>query len=118
MASLIGRWDMAKSGLFLLILQLVGINLAGAIVFRLVSLQPGGPRYTRGKPWVVWISGALTIVGFLAVLLWQCGSDPPTFQRATLEERLRAVVGEVVASEPAAILAESTVRFTRADIRG
>ncbi len=118
MAAVIGRWDMAKSGLFLLALQLVGINLAGAALFRLVGLEPGGPRYARGKAWAGWMAGALTIVGLAALLLWQFGSDRPTFQRETLEERARAVIGEAVEDEPAARLVEANVRFTRADIPG
>ncbi|MDV2994536.1 MAG: hypothetical protein N4J56_004190 [Chroococcidiopsis sp. SAG 2025] len=49
MAVAIGRWDMATSGLFVLLLQLVGINLTAAILFRVFGLSVQGSRYRRGK---------------------------------------------------------------------
>lgn len=116
MAAAIARWDMLQSGAFLLGLQLLGINLAGAIVFRLAGLAPEGPRFSRGRGWLTWLAGLATVLGLIAMLWWQFGTSQPTLQRATIEERARAVVGQVVAEEPAARLVEATVRFTRADI--
>jgi uncharacterized hydrophobic protein (TIGR00271 family) len=39
MAAALGQWNMAKSSLFVLLLQLVGINLSGALVFSLIGLS-------------------------------------------------------------------------------
>lgn len=47
MASAIGEWDLVKSGVFILLPQLVGINLSGAVVFGLFGLTPKG-RATHG----------------------------------------------------------------------
>ena len=40
MAGAIGEWDMVVSAVFLLLLQLVGINLAGAAVFAGLGCHP------------------------------------------------------------------------------
>jgi uncharacterized hydrophobic protein (TIGR00271 family) len=48
MGAAIGEWDMVRSAAFLLILQIVGINLAGTVVFRLFGISPRGARYERG----------------------------------------------------------------------
>lgn len=39
MASAVGRWDMAISGLFLLFLQLCGINFSASLLFRIFGLS-------------------------------------------------------------------------------
>jgi uncharacterized hydrophobic protein (TIGR00271 family) len=119
MGTVIGRWDMVVSGLFLLGLQLVGINTAGAVVFRLYGrLEPVGPRYGRGRAWVAWTSIGVTLVGLLAVVSWQFGSADPDFRRATIEQRVRVVIGDVIEADPQVRLAEASVRFTRTDIEG
>ncbi|MCW8088196.1 DUF389 domain-containing protein, partial [Sabulicella glaciei] len=46
--AVMGEWGMVRSAFFLLLLQLAGINLAGAVVFRLFGLKPGGTRLARG----------------------------------------------------------------------
>lgn len=48
MAAAIGKWEMVKSGVFLLFMQLIGINLTGSVLFRLFGLNSEGPRYSRG----------------------------------------------------------------------
>jgi hypothetical protein len=53
MAATLGAWEMVGNAAFLLALQLAGINLAGALVFRLSGVTSRGSRYPRGRPWVV-----------------------------------------------------------------
>ncbi len=75
MASAIGRWDMVTSELFLLFLQLCGINFSAALLFRIYGLSPQGTRYQRGKKRVFFSALAITVIAlagsrftYLAVL--------------------------------------------------
>lgn len=117
MGAAIGEWGMAGSGLFVLALQLVGINLAGAVVFRLYGLAPRGVRYDRGQRWLSWTSWAATAVVLGGLVAWQFSSSP-TLLRSTREQRAAAQVQTAVNQSGVARLVEANVRFTRADIPG
>lgn len=117
MAAAIEEWSMVKSGLFLLLLQLVGINLSGAIVFALFGLTPKGTRYERGRQWLRWISLTLSTVALGALLSWQFSAQP-NLQRSSLSQRIAAVVRQVINESDLAEPVEIQVRFTRADIPG
>ena len=111
MSAVLGEWTMAKSGLFLLGLQLVGINLAGALVFRLVGLGPEGSRYSRGRGWAQKASLLVTLLALGGFLLWQFG-DPPALRHASLAQRAQAVAQEVVDEDDFARPVEIDARFT------
>ncbi len=115
MSVVIGEWDMAKSGLFLLGLQLVGINLSGAVVFRLVGLNPTGSRYSRGRGWVQKVSLVATFLSLGGFLLWQFG-DAPGLQRATLAQRAEATVQEIVRTGGSVHPIQISATFAEADI--
>jgi uncharacterized hydrophobic protein (TIGR00271 family) len=117
MAGAIGEWDMVKSGAFVLILQLVGINFSGALIFAFFGLKPQGVRYERGQNWLRWTSWISTIVllGFLT--LWQF-NNKPNLQRSSLSRRISADVKEMINQSGMAKPVEVNVRFTRADIKG
>lgn len=117
MASAIGQWEMAVSGLFLLLLQLVGINLAGATVFRLYGLSPSGARYQSGKQGVFPAVLAATAVALLGLLSWQFANSPD-LQRSSRSQRAAAEIQKVVNQSNLAQLVETNVRFTRASIKG
>jgi uncharacterized hydrophobic protein (TIGR00271 family) len=117
MSVVIGEWDMAKSGLFLLGLQLVGINLSGAAVFRLVGLKPAGSRYSRGRGWVQKVSLLATLLALGGFLLWQFG-DAPELQRATLAQRAEATAQEVVSADGYARPVRISAGFSQSDIPG
>jgi uncharacterized hydrophobic protein (TIGR00271 family) len=116
MGTVIGEWDMVVNGLFLLGLQLVGINLAGAVVFRLFGVRPDGPRLERGRAAVTWVSGALAVAGLAGLMLVQFGSGSPEFQRSTIEQHARSSVLSTINANPNAEPVDVDVRFTRADI--
>jgi uncharacterized hydrophobic protein (TIGR00271 family) len=118
MGAVIGEWDMVSSGLFLLGLQLVGINLAGAIVFRLFGVRAEGPRLERGRSAVTWAAGAVALAGIAILLLVQFGAGSPDLQRSTIEQRARSTVLSTVNAHPDAEPVDVDVRFTRADISG
>lgn len=118
MGIVIGEWDMVVSGVFLLGLQLVGINLTGAAVFRLFGVQAEGPRFSRGRPVITWMSSAVAVAGLAILLLAQFGTASPQFERSTLAQRARAEIISTVNANPDAELVDADVRFTRADIPG
>ncbi len=117
MASAIGRWDMAISGLFLLLLQLVGINFTAALVFRFFGLSSQGVRYKRGKRWLFPVTLALTVAVLVSLLTWQF-AQTPNLQRSTLSQRANAEVQKVVSQNPSVDLVEANVRFTGTNIKG
>lgn len=117
MAAVLGRGDMVVSALQVLALQIVAINLAGALVFRAFGLAPQGPRYTRGDGRTVVLSLAVTVLAIAALLTWQL-STRPDLQHASRAQRAAEVVSEVVSGSPVAKLVEANVRFTRAEIPG
>lgn len=116
MASAIARWEMVKSGAFLLLLQLVGINLSAAILFRVYGLSARGARYQRGKKWVFPSILALTLMGLISLVTFQL-SNPPQLQRSSLAQRATADIQTVVDSTNLVNLVEANVRFTRANIK-
>lgn len=117
MSLVLGDWDMTKSALFLLVLQLAGINLASALVFRLHGLGPVGPRYERGRQGVFWagITASALALGGLAFAQLRAA---PGLQRSTLSSRAEADVVAALEDSGLAKLVEANVRFTRADIPG
>jgi uncharacterized hydrophobic protein (TIGR00271 family)/prepilin-type processing-associated H-X9-DG protein len=113
MASAIGRWDMTVNGIFLLVIQLIGINLAGSLIFRFYGeLKPSGARYQHGKNWIAWVSFVVTLVILAGMIFWQF-SDPPNLQRQTRAQNAVSVVQTVVDESEVASLVEANMRFTR-----
>jgi uncharacterized membrane protein len=115
-AAVIGEWEMVASGLYLIALQLVGINLAAAIIFRLYGLGPEGPRYARGSGRFSWLTGGAAAILFAGLLAVQVGSPEPFLVRSTLEQEARTLVIRELQGMPEAFLASADVRFTRANI--
>jgi len=117
MSIAIGRWDLAVSGIFLLLLQLCGINLSASLLFRWFGLTTRGTRYTRGKRAAFPLSLSVTLLFLTGLLIWQ-QVNPPTLVRASRTQRANAELQRVVEQEGIAELVESNVRFTRANIPG
>ena len=117
MAIAIGRWDMATSGLFVLLLQLGGINLTATLLFRVFGLSTRGARYRRGKKWVFAATLAVTVVTLVGLLAWQL-SNPPDFQRSTRARRATAEIQQVIEASGTTQLVEANIRFTRSKIQG
>ena len=117
MAIALGTWDMALNCGFLLLLQLVGINLAATTVFRLYGLSARGARYKRGSKWIFPVSLGIT-TAILVVLLSLQFSLGVDLQRSSLEQRANAQVQQIVKDSNLGELVMSSVSFTRADISG
>ncbi len=115
MAIAVQRWPMVQSGVFLLLLQLVGINFAASILFRLYGLSPRGARYDRGKKGTFPLVLAITTAFLIALLSWQFLS-PPTLQRASIAQRVVNDIQMQVQQSELVYLVETDTRFTRANI--
>ena len=116
MASVLGEWAMVRSGAFLLLLQIAGINLSGAIVFRLYGVSPAAPRYERGRSSVAIVGYAVAAVGVGALLTWQFTSEP-ALQRSTRAARAAEVIHDLVDASRLGTVVETNVRFSSADAR-
>ena len=117
MASAIGRWDMATNGVFVLLLQLVGINWSAAIVFRLFGLSARGSRYQRGKKSIFPAALTVTLLVLGGLLTWQF-ANAPQLQRSSIDQRATAQIQKVVTQSNLADPLEVRVRFTSTDIEG
>ena len=115
MATALGRWEMVRSGIFLLLLQLVGINLSATILFRYFGLSATGARYNRGKKWLFPVTLAITVALLIGLLGWQL-SNTPNLQRSSRTQRAVTVVQQTVDNSSLAQLVEANVRFTRPTI--
>ncbi|MEI2582635.1 hypothetical protein [Scytonema sp. PRP1] len=109
--------DLTINGVFVLLLQLVGINLSAAIVFRLYGISAQGARYKRGKAWAFPAILTVTGVAIASLLTWQF-SSLPDLQRSSITQRATADIKTVVDESGLAMLIEADVRFTRPDIQG
>ncbi len=117
MAGAMGRWDLTVNGAFVLLLQLAGINLSAAIVFRLYGISAQGARYQRGQAWVFPAILVVTTAALAGLLTWQF-SNSPNLQRSSRSQRATAEIQKVVDESGLASLVEANVRFTRSDLKG
>lgn len=117
MASALGRWEMVFSGLYVLLLQLAGINLAGSLVFRAYGLSSQGARFERGKKWMFPAVLAVTVMVLAGLLGWQFSSSPE-LQRPTRSQRAVAQIQTVINESGLVELVEANVRFPRSNIAG
>jgi uncharacterized hydrophobic protein (TIGR00271 family) len=115
MAAAIGRWDMIPNGVFLILLQLLGINLAGAVVFHLFGLTSQGPRYNRGRQWLSVTILGLTLLAIAGMLVWQF-CDSPDKQRSSQAQRAAAHMQQVIYESGLALPVEINARFTRTEL--
>jgi uncharacterized hydrophobic protein (TIGR00271 family) len=117
MSAAIGEWQMALSGAFLLLLQIAGINFAGAVVFRLYGVSPTGARYDRGKAgtsWGLWAASLAALGALVAVQL----SSSPDLQRSTRAQRATQDAREVIRASGLAHAVQVQAEFTRGDVPG
>lgn len=117
MGAALGRWDLVIDALFLLLLQLGGINLSASLLFRIYGLSTQGTRYQRGQKWVTRSALAITVLVLIGLLTWQF-SNSPNLERSSRAQQANAEVQKAVEQVGLAQLVESNVRFTRPNISG
>lgn len=111
----LGRIDIFMGSVFLILLQLVGINLSAATLFRIYGLSPQGARYNRGKKWIFPITLGVTTLALIGLLNWQF-MNTPSLQRSSRAQRATADIQQLVQDNPLVQLVEANIRFTRANI--
>jgi uncharacterized hydrophobic protein (TIGR00271 family) len=114
MAAAMNRWDISLSGIFLILLQLAGINFTGAIIFKLAGLKSKGPRYNRGKKHIITTSFAITILILLFLAYWQF-STPVEFERASISKTAAQDIKEIIEADNNFTFIDLDARFTRTD---
>jgi uncharacterized membrane protein len=112
MAAALQNWSLVLNALFVLALQLVMINLSGALVFRFYGgLTPEGSRYQRGKHAIFIASlGVSSLVA--AGLIWFQFSTTPDLQRTTRAQRAVSEAEQVVDESELASFVSAQFRFT------
>jgi uncharacterized hydrophobic protein (TIGR00271 family) len=112
MAVVIGRYDIALRSIYLLLLQLVGINLSAAIIFRSFGLSSTGARYTRGKGWLFPVALGITAALLAGLLGWQY-SNSPSLERSSLEQQATATVQRLVQNQEDLNYLDADIRYTQ-----
>ncbi len=117
MSLVLGEWAMAKVGLFQLLLQLLGINLTGALVFLIHGLTPRHVATPGGRPGVLGLSVGVTVLGLSAMLAWQF-SQAPELQQGSHGPRMDALIRQEVNASGMAELVEARTSFPRGPTAG
>ncbi|MEW6491673.1 MAG: DUF389 domain-containing protein [Cyanobacteriota bacterium] len=112
MAIAMGRWDLVVNGLFVLLLQLVGINLTAASLFRTFGVSNRGARYDRGKRWITPTALAVTVAALVGLLTWQF-SNSPELQRTSRAQFASDEIQKVLDESSLVKPVDVNVRFTR-----
>jgi uncharacterized membrane protein len=113
----IGQLDIVVSSLWALGIQIVGINLAGCLVFRLYGMSNEGARYPRGRTalTVLSLAGSLAALGALLAIQF---SGTPEFQQSSVAQRISAAVMEELTQREGIRPVSIESRFTRSRPHG
>jgi uncharacterized membrane protein len=110
MAAVAGQWGMAGDALFELALQLGGLVLSAALLFRLSgAIGPSAARALRGRAGVLPLTLGLATVATAAMVGVQ--ATTPGLQREHDVQRARQMIQRVVDESPAATFVASDVRL-------
>ncbi len=81
-------WPVVFSGLFRILLQLLGIHLSATLVFYFYGkVTPQGVRFLKGSKKTGLITTFVVIVGIGAMMFWQF-SQPPYLRKASMNTEL------------------------------
>jgi uncharacterized hydrophobic protein (TIGR00341 family) len=108
-------WPMALRTLFILILQLVGINLAGSTIFRLNGLTADGVRYDRGKSLVFHVALVASVIALVILLFIQISTDV-SLQQTSLSQQLSNDLRVVIEDSDLVHLVEVEGHFAQPNI--
>lgn len=99
MATALGRWDMVGSAGFVLALQLVGIHLSGAVVFRMFGLSHKRARHGAGARYL-FPAGIFATIVLLAGLLTLQFFDPINLNRLSVAEDIASAIKTEMSASP------------------
>jgi len=113
MALNFGNWQLIRSGVFLLIIQLAGIQLSAALVFRYMGqITIKGVRFADGKEYLFRLSMVLSVLVAGALLYWQF-SKQPTLQKASLATEITETMKNSLSNLKDIETIEASARFTQ-----
>ncbi|MEJ8801443.1 DUF389 domain-containing protein [Pontibacter sp. H249] len=113
MALHFNNWQMVQSGAFLLILQLAGIQLSAALVFRyLGKVTIKGARFADGKEHVYKLSMLVSVLALAGLMYWQF-YDQPNLQKASLATQITETIRTSLQEYKNIETIEVNARFTR-----
>lgn len=113
MALNFGNWQLIRSGIFLLLLQLAVINLSAAMVFRFLGkVTIKGVRFADGKGYIFLSSLAVSVVLAAGLLYWQFSSQPG-LQKSSLTTQITQTMRSALQEAPYVQTIEINARFTR-----
>jgi len=105
-------WEPALKAAFILGLQLLGINLGGALVFRIYGLDSSFVRYDRGKKRLFYASTAVTLLLLGGLLFWQF-SGSLRLQRGSESAEAERVVEQTINESQLAQAVDVAAEFPR-----
>lgn len=113
MALNFGNWQLIRSGVFLLLLQLAVIQLSAVLVFRFLGkVTIKGVRFADGKKYVFNISLAASTILAAGLLYWQF-YEQPVLQKSSLTTQIVQTMRTALAELPDVETIDATARFTR-----
>lgn len=81
-------WQVVFSGLFRILLQLLGIHLAATLVFYFYGkVTPDGVRFLEGSKKMGLVTTFVVVAGIAAMMYWQF-SQPPYLRKASMNTEL------------------------------
>jgi uncharacterized membrane protein len=111
------NWDLLVNTIFILLLQLMAINLSGSIVYRLFGLNTSISRFKRGKKWIFFGALAFTLISLGGLLAWQF-SGTLDLQRISEETRVTQDVLDAVQESDLVVPIEVEVNFYSSETYG
>jgi uncharacterized membrane protein len=112
-----GEWSLVLNAVFQLVLQLVGINIGGSLVFRQRGLDPSLRRYDRGSQRLFYISLAITVLALAGLLAWQF-SAPLRLERSSESTRAMETIRQLVQEDERVDLVSAEATFKASDANG
>ena len=112
-----GEPETLATSVFLLALQLAGINVAAATVFRLVGVRPTGMRYARGRPALQWVAAAVSVVALAALVIVQLAGSP-NLRRESLARDAEEAARRALTAAPGVTPVTVEASLPREDIAG
>ncbi len=113
----IGQTDIVISSLWALAIQIVGINLAGFLVFRIHGMKSEGARYPRGRK-AVSIGSAIISAAIFSALVSLQFSQMPEYQQSSIAQRISARVQQQFERRDDLALVSVNSQFSRQRSQG
>ncbi len=111
-------WQVVLSGLFRILLQLLGIHITATLVFYFFGkVSPRGVRFLKGSKVMGLVTTGVVILGIGAMMFWQF-SQPPFLRKASMNTELNDVLQAELQNIPYILVLNKDVTFTNEKFEG